>query len=153
MHKFRLRRLGVADDPGHFRPTLQGCLEAVVEQSDAIVDDVLEGLRAALVPGKGPSVRAVRAPMQPEVLRSLIEQSAVFKRIFGQQLRASLFGGDRLRQVEQTVVRFDDFQFLEAEQLNAQIEFALTQQEVLLSVEEVMPVLNGMISHLMCRAT
>ena len=149
MHKFRLRRLGVADDPGHYRPTLQGCLEAVVEQSDTLVDDVLAGLQTALVPGKTSAAGVVREPLPPQLVRSLVEQSIALKRVFAQHLRAALFGGDRHRQVEQTAVRFDDFQFLEANQINAHIEFALTQQEVLLSVEEVMPELNGMISHLM----
>jgi hypothetical protein len=45
MKKFMLRRLGVAHDPGSFKPSLQDCIEAVLEQSDTLVDDVLTGLK------------------------------------------------------------------------------------------------------------
>ena len=52
MNKFLLRRLGVADDPAGFKPTLQSCLEAVLSQSDAIATDILLGLKALLAPAK-----------------------------------------------------------------------------------------------------
>ena len=46
-------------------------------------------------------------------------------------------------------LRFDDFQFLEEEQIDANIECALTQQEIQMAVEEVLPVLNALVSSLL----
>ena len=43
MKKFLLRRMGVAHELVHAKPSLQDCLEAVLEQSDPLMDDVLQG--------------------------------------------------------------------------------------------------------------
>jgi len=149
MSKFRLRRLGLADDPGNYRPTLQGCLDAVLEQSDVLIDDVLDGLRISMGAVGGTSQVAVATAQGKEVMALLVQRAPDLKQIFAQQLRNSMFGGEAARQVSHPLVRFDDFQFLEADQIDANIEFALTQQEVLMSVEDVLPVLNAMISNLM----
>ena len=45
MKKFMLRRLGVAHEPGSFKPSLQDCIESILEQSDTLVDEVLAGLK------------------------------------------------------------------------------------------------------------
>jgi len=45
MKKYPLRRLGVAHEPGDDKPSLSTCIEAVLEQSDALLEDVLEGLQ------------------------------------------------------------------------------------------------------------
>jgi hypothetical protein len=78
----------------------------------------------------------------------LLAHSADFRQAFADHLRAVVYGGDAQRNRNRTVVRFDDFQFLEEDQIDANIEFALTQQEVMRSVEEALPALNGMISSL-----
>jgi hypothetical protein len=148
MSKFKLRRLGLADDPGRFKPSLQACLEAVLEQSDALMDEVLVGLKAAQLSAKGQTAAAGRSPVW-ETVQLLLDQEAAIRRTFALQLRACVFGGDSSRKAAQPLVRFDDFQFLEAEQIDANIEFALTQQEVLLAVDDVLPLLNAMISSLL----
>jgi hypothetical protein len=150
MNKFLLRRLGVADDPGGYKPTLHDCLEAVLSQSDALVDDMLAGLQALLAPvkGKGLSLHAVSSAGKVAIA-ALVPQSEVFKQVFAKSLRAALYGGDAQRSRAKPLMRFDDFQFLEEDQIDANIEFALTQQEVLLAVEDVLPTLNGMVSSLM----
>lgn len=150
MQKFLLRRLGVAHDPGGVKPTLQGCLEAVLEQSDALVDDVLDGLKLGLEPVKGgkplisPSNQLAR-----DTVGKLLAQPAAVKTLFGQALRAALYGGESQRKTAQPLVRFDDFQFLEEEQIDANIEQALTQQEVQMAVEDVLPMLNALVSSLL----
>ena len=53
MSKFKLRRLGVSENPGQFKPSLQACLEAVLEQSDVLMDEVFAGLSASLQMAKG----------------------------------------------------------------------------------------------------
>ena len=151
MSKFLLRRLGVADDPGSFRPSLQGCLDAVLEQSDTLMDDVLEGLNASRFPAKSKS-RGAPAPanlLAKQTIETLIANRVEFKAVFSRALRAAVFGGDTQRRASQPLVRFDDFQFLEEEQIDANIEFALTQQEVMLAVDDVLPTLNSYVSSLL----
>lgn len=149
MNKFLLRRLGVADDPVGLKPTLQGCLETVLSQSDAIAADILAGLKALLEPTKVKSHALNPVAGAKTVVEDLNRNADRFNKIFSEALRAAVYGGDTKRSVAQPLVRFDDFQFLEEEQIDANIEYALTQQEVQMAVEDVMPVFNGMISTLM----
>ena len=149
MTKFMLRRLGVADDPGSLKPTLQGCLEAVLEQSDTLMDAVLSGLKASLEPPKGKHSPLPIDGTARETIERLLDQSSSVKAVFGQTLRKVVYGGDAQRKATQPLVRFDDFQFLEEDQIDANIEFALTQQEVMLAVDDVLPNLNALVSGLL----
>lgn len=148
MKKFMLRRLGVAHDAGSAKPSLQACLEAVLEQSDTLADDVLAGLQALLVPGKTKSVRVLPPVVHAEI-QALSANKVQARQIFTLALRSALYGGDTSRKVGPAPVRFDDFQFLDEEQIDANIEFALTQQEVALAVDDVLPTLNALVSSLL----
>lgn len=149
MSRFLLRRLGVADDPGAFKPNLQSCLEAVLEQSNLLMDDVLTGLKLALLPVDANSQPALKDERAQDTVQLLLVQSTQLKQTFAAELRRAVFGGDAQRSAEQPLVRFDDFQFLDSEQIDANIELALTQQEVLRAVEDVLPTLNAMVSNLL----
>ncbi|MFZ3127959.1 MAG: DUF1631 family protein [Rhodoferax sp.] len=149
MKKFMLRRFGVANEPGTFKPTLHDCLEAVLEQSDTLVDDVLAGLRATLLPTRGKSLRVEQTPAAKAAIAHLDAHAPELKKTFAAALRAAVYGGEAFRKTEEPLVRFDDFQFLEEEQIDANIEFALTQQEILLAVDDVLPALNGLVSSLL----
>lgn len=148
MKKFMLRRLGVAHEPGGFKPSLQDCLEAVLEQSDTLVDDVLAGLKASLSQVRSKSMQVIQNPAGKAAIEYLVAHDDAFKETFAINLRASLYGGDIHRGSTQPL-RFDDFQFLEEEQIDANIEFALTQQEISMAVDDVLPTLNAMMSSLM----
>ena len=149
MKKFMLRRLGVAHEGTTETPTLQTCLEAVLGQSDALVDDMLVGLQASLVAGRTKSLRGAPNALARSAIETVILRGDALKVSFAASLRAALYGGDTHRNRAQPSVKFDDFQFLDEDQLDANIEFALTQQEVLLAVDDVLPLLNGLISSLM----
>jgi hypothetical protein len=149
MTKYMLRRLGVADDPGSRKPTLQGCMEAVLDQSGTLMDDVLGGLKASLLPGKGKHASSQALPHAKATIETLCEQADSVKAVFAKTLRAAIYGGDNQRRGGQPLVRFDDFQFLEEGEIDANIEFALTQQEVMLAVDDVLPTLNALVSGLL----
>ncbi len=148
MKKFMLRRLGVAHDPGSQKPSLQDCIEAVLEQSDALADDVLSGLKASLTQTRSKSVQVVLNPSTKPTIERLYADARSFKETFADNLRLALYGGDTLRTQGQPL-RFDDFQFLEEEQIDANIEFALTQQEIALAVDDALPTLNALMSSLL----
>ena len=147
MKKFLLRRLGVAHEPGSQKPSLQDCIEAVLEQSDTLVDDVLTGLKASLSQTRSKSVQAVNPSAKPTIERLSANADAV-RATFSEKLRIALYGGDTQRSQGQPL-RFDDFQFLEEEQIDANIEFALTQQEISLAVDDALPTLNALMSSLL----
>ena len=147
MKKFMLRRLGVAHEPGSFKPSLHDCIEAVLEQSDALVSDVLSGLKASLTQTRSKSLQAVNPSVKPTIER-LCANSEAFKATFSEKLRVALYGGDTQR-LQGQPLRFDDFQFLEEEQIDANIEFALTQQEISLAVDDALPTLNALVSSLL----
>lgn len=149
MNKFLLRRIGVAHDPSGFKPTLQDCIEAVLAQSDALVGDVLAGLQTPVTPirGKGQAA-ALHVPTQ-SALEALKSREEVFKKAFAVSLRNVVYGGDAQPHVSRAEVKFDDFQFLEEDQIDANIEFALTEQEILLAVDDQLPALHAMVSSLM----
>lgn len=149
MKKFTLRRLGVAHEGSTETPTLQTCLEAVLGQSDALVDDMLEALKASLIAGKTKSIHGMPNALARVAIETVLQHGAAFKASFAASLRAALYGGDTHRNRTNRSVRFDDFQFLDEDQLDANIEFALTQQEVAMAVDDVLPLLNGLVSSLM----
>ena len=149
MKKFTLRRLGVAHEGTTDRPTLQSCLEAVLGQSDALVDDMLAGLQGSIGPSKPKSFNRTPSPLARSAIETLIERGPALKESFALALRAGVYGGEMHRNRGKPAVKFDDFQFLDEDQLDANIEFALTQQEVVLAVDDVLPLLNGLVSSLM----
>jgi hypothetical protein len=148
MKKFMLRRLGVSHDPGSFKPSLQDCIEAVLEQSDTLVKDVLAGLKASISSVRSKTMQVIQNPAGKSAIEHLLANSEAFKSSFAANLRASLYSGDVHRAKGQPL-RFDDFQFLEEEQIDANIEFALTEQEISRAVDDVLPTLNSMVSSLL----
>lgn len=144
-----LRRLGVADDPGHYQPNLQACLDAVLEQSGILVNELLSGLQATLVPAPGKKTALTLAPQERQTIESLVENAPALRLSFSTCLRKAVFGGGAGRQAVKQLMRFDDFQFLDADQIDANIEFAQSQQAVLVAVDDVLPTLNAMVSNLL----
>jgi Protein of unknown function (DUF1631) len=148
MSKFMLRRLGVSDDPGHYQPNLQACLDAVLEQSPVLMDGVLSGLKVLLQPIKDKTPSADDTLLR-QTIEGLREHAPALKASFSVHLRTYVFGGQSSRQAARQLMRFEDFQFLDADQIDANIEFAQSQQAVQLAVQDVLPALNAMVSHLL----
>lgn len=148
MKKFMLRRLGVAHEPGSFKPSVQDCMEAVLEQSDTLVTDVLAGLKATISPVRTKSMQGIQNPATKAAIEHVCAHGDAFRASFSEHLRVALYGGDIQRGGGQPL-RFDDFQFLEEEQIDANIEFALTQQEISMAVDDALPMLNAMMSSLL----
>ena len=153
LRRFSLRRIGVADDPGHLRPGLQACLDAVLEQSDTLMQCVLEGLldssRAEVKGRMSAASQTTNLAYVRESAQRLIDHSAQVKADFARHLHAAVFDGVLPHSEGASSPRFDDFQFLDASQIDASIEFAQAQQEVVRAVEDVQPMLHALVSALM----
>ena len=153
MKKFMLRRAGVANESGSLKPSLHECLEAVLAQSDTLLDEVLLGLQTSLSPVKTKNQRLQPSALGKAAIEHLCANREAVRKTFAASLRIAVYGGEGSRKREQPLVRFEDFQFLAEDQIDANIELALTQQEVMLAVDDVLPTFNGFISSLMGWAT
>lgn len=149
MKKFLLRRIGVADDRSSVRPSLHDCLEAVLLQADTLMADVLEGLAASSAKAKAKSSFGDHSLISKALTDLLCSQAPAMKKVFMAQLRLGVYQGGAQDFAEQPLVRFEDLQLLDTQQIDASIEFALAQQEVYRCVDDVLPALNGLMSSLL----
>lgn len=149
MKKFLFRRIGVADDQSGARPSLHDCIEVVLLQGDTLLADVLEGLAASSAKSKGPGAFGNQTPISKSLTDLLNSQASAMKKTFMAQLRLGVYNSGAQEIAEQPLVRFEDLQLLDVEQIDASIELALAQQEVARCVDDVLPSLNALISSLL----
>lgn len=149
MKKFLLGRIGMADDPTSVRPSLHDCLEIVLAQSDALMGDVLDGLAVSAAKQKGTGAMGDHAPLNKAATEFLCNQSVAVKKTFKAQLRHGVYHSGAQDFEEHAQVRFEDLQLLDSRQIDANIEFAMAQQEVRRCVEDVLPGLDALVSTLL----
>ncbi len=149
MKKFLRRHASMVHDRSSNRPTLQDCLEAVLMQADNLMDDVLEGLVKAAAPAQAKRSFGGAFPVSEIVANLLLTQAASVKATFTAQLRLGLYNMGTAHLAEQPSLRFDDLQQLNARQIDASIEFAMAQQEVLRCVDDLLPALDALVSSLL----
>ncbi len=149
MKKFRMRRLGVSDDPTAEKPSLHDCIEAVLEQSGSLIDDVIKGLDIAMQQVNGKVSKVNQRGLSQPIVEDLRRQAEAVRATFGVQLRLAIYRSGSHASDPEALVRFEDIQLLDEGQLDANIEFAMAQQEIQMAVDEVMPPLNALISSLM----
>lgn len=150
MKKFSLRGIGIADDRLNARPALHDCIEIVLQEADVLIEDVLIGLAklSAKIPINKTTANGAVSP-QKIATDLLCSQSDSVKRAFMAHLRRSVFHNHSPEFAEQPLVRFEDLQLLDAQQIDASIEFALAQQEVSRCVDDVVAPFNAFISSLL----
>jgi hypothetical protein len=149
MKKFLTRRLGVSDDPTAEKPSLHDCIEAVLEQSGPLIDDVIKGLDISLQKAGGKVSKVNQRALSQPIVDELRRQAESVRATFGVQLRLAIYRSGSHASDPEALVRFEDIQLMDENQLDANIEFALAQQEIQMAVDEVMPPLNALISSLM----
>ena len=149
MKSFVLRRIGVADDRSSVRPTLNACIEVVLEQSDLLINGVLDGLVASTTRTGGKGSVIDQPPWLKLAIGDFCRQAPAIRTTFAAHLRTAVYNSATTEKAEQPLVSFEDLQILDSKEIDANIEFALAQQEVLRSVEDVLPNLNALVSSLL----
>ncbi|MBG9390297.1 DUF1631 family protein [Caenimonas aquaedulcis] len=142
-------RLGVSDDPTAFQPSLNDCLEAMLQQSDLLVTEMLNGLVAATAPN---STRRIAGFQQPGTKLAIQEMSKNLKAVSGSfraELTRLVYEGGGKETVHAEALRFEDLRLFEASELDQSIEVARAQQEVTLAVDDVLPTLDALVSTLL----
>jgi Protein of unknown function (DUF1631) len=149
MKRFLIRRIGLSDQQAASRPTLHECIEAVLAQSDGLMDDVITGLET-LVSQTRPKVAQINQRVTSKTaVAQLRQQSQDAKALFSKVLRDAVYQTGAQETVRQDMMRFDDFQLLDEAQIDANIEYAMAQQEIVLAVDDVLQPLDALISSLM----
>lgn len=139
-------RLGVSDDPTALQPSLNDCLAAMLQQAQPLFVSVLKGLEQGLVTGPR-RIAAFQPPAVRSVVESLNAQAPATTATFVRELTQLVYeGGGKDQQQSAEMLRFEDLQLFEDEQLDQSIEVARAQQEVVLAVDDSLPALDALVS-------
>jgi uncharacterized protein DUF1631 len=142
-------RLGVSDDPTAFQPSLNDCLEAMLQQAELLMSDVLAGLGAATAPSGPRRIPALDQPGRKAAIQDLASNAKAVCASYRSELTRIVYEGGGKEQAHTELLRFEDLRLFEDDQLDQSIEVARAQQEVSLSVDDVLPTLDALISTLL----
>ena len=149
MNSPRPRQLGVSDDPIGARVSLRGCLQAALQQSEGLIDKVLDSLVGRNDKLFSTIVKPNFPPPVQVALQVLIAQRNTVKLRFNKHLRECVFEGVGVDAQSPQMMRFEDLKLFEEEDLDESIEIARALQEIGQHVEEVLPALDALVSTLL----
>ena len=92
-------RLGVSDDPHSFQPSLNDCLEAMLQQADLLVNDVLSGMVAASSPSSARRIASFQQPGIKLVVQGLSANAKSVTATFRDELTRLVYEGGGKEQV------------------------------------------------------
>ena len=142
-------RLGVSDDPTAFQPSLNDCLEAMLQQADLLVTDMLNGLTAAASPNSPRRIAGFQQPSTKMAILNLATNAPAVTATYRTELTRLVYEGGGKEQVHAELLRFEDLRLFEDAELDQSIEVARAQQEVSLAVDDVLPALDALVSTLL----
>ncbi|MFZ4479375.1 MAG: DUF1631 family protein [Rhodoferax sp.] len=147
MNRFEWRRTGLANEVAGTRPSLHGCVQAVVQLSDTLMQEVLDGL-AILTHGiRVNNAFACPFPIDKGMTELLCRNAPAVTQTFVTQLEIIVCSGPQLV-ADRPAASFLDLQQLNIERIDANIEFALALHEVSRCVDGVLPTVDALISSL-----
>jgi hypothetical protein len=149
MAKLLKFRIGVADDPTALQPSLNDCLEAVLQQSDLLIQDVIKGLVAASLPTAPRRIAGLQLPGTIAVIQQLSVGVAAVAHDWHEVLTRIVYEGGGKEQVATEALRFEDLRLFEESQIDQSIEVARALQEVSHAVDDVLPALDALVSTLL----
>lgn len=133
------------------KPSIAACIEAVLSQSDTLIDAVIDGVsNAADRAGGSATTQAVQSPALLAAIGALVSHRDAVGEKFGKRLRSLLYAGLGTSGQVRAVTSFQELRLFEEDnQLDDSIEIARAQQEVAISVEKTLPQLDALISGLL----
>jgi hypothetical protein len=149
MAKLLKLRLGVADDPTTLQPSINDCLEAMLQQADLLVSDMLAGLVEASAPGSTKRIAGFQTAGLQGAVAELSANAEAVTQTYRTELTRLVYEGGGKEQAQAEVLRFEDLRLFEDSELDQSIEVARAQQEVSIAVDDVMPTLDSLVSTLL----
>lgn len=149
MAKLLKLQIGVSDDPTALQPSLNDCLEAMLQQADLLVNDVVGGLVAAAAPNSTKRLAGLQhTGLHAAVLQLSTDIDAV-RDTFRDELTRLVYEGGGKEQIQTEALRFEDLRLFEDAELDQSIEVARAQQEVSIAVDDALPGLDALVSALL----
>ncbi len=142
-------RLGVSDGSAGASITLRVCLDAVLEQSDGLMDKVLDGLVGRGDKAFGMHVKPNFPPPVLAVAEILSINRAQLKSRFMTCLREGVYQGAGMAAPAAQLMRFEDLKLFEDGDLDESIEVARALQEISQVTDDALPTLNALMSTLL----
>ena len=142
-------RLGVSDDPNALQPNLNDCLTAMLQHAEVLMADVLAGLGTAADSAGPKRLAAFQNQNIQQAVRDLGARNKEVCASYKTELTRIVYEGGGKEQVHGEVLRYEDLQLFGDDELDQSIEVARAQQEVSLSVDDVLPALDALISTLL----
>lgn len=149
MAKLLKLRIGVADDPTALQPTLNDCLEAMLQQADLLVNDMLAGLVSATAPDSAKRIAGFQQAGLKGAILHLSADSRGVVATYRAELTRLVYEGGGKETLPTEALRFEDLRLFEDSQLDQSIEVARGQQEVLIAVDDALPTLDALVSTLL----
>jgi hypothetical protein len=142
-------RLGVSDDPTAFQPSLNDCLDSMLQQAQMLMTGVLDGLTAALKPSGSRHVAGFQQPGTKMAIENLAANAKAVCASYRDELTRIVYEGGGKEQAHTELLRFEDLRLFEDEQLDQSIEVARAQQVVSLAVDDALPAVDALMSTLL----
>jgi hypothetical protein len=149
MAKLLKFRIGLSDDPGALAPSLNDCIEAVLQQAEKLMTDVIEGLVLATLPSNARRNEALQQPGVKHAVENLSAKSRAVCTTWLGELSRIVYEGGGKEQVHTEALRFEDLRLFEESQIDQSIEVARAQQEVSHAVDDVLPAFDALVSTLL----
>jgi hypothetical protein len=142
-------RLGVSDDPTAFQPSLNDCLEGMLQQAEMLMTGVLDGLTVASKPSGARHVAGFQQPGTKLAIENLAANAKAVCASYRSELTRIVYEGGGKEQAHTELLRFEDLRLFEDEQLDQSIEVARAQQVVSLAVDDAVPAVDALMSTLL----
>ncbi|MFC5497998.1 DUF1631 family protein [Caenimonas terrae] len=143
-------RLGVSDDPTALQPNLNDCLSAMLQHAQLLMGDVLTGLTGAADPAGSKRASGLQAENIQQAVRDLALRSKQVCETYKDHLTRIVYeGGGKEQSQGGEMLRYEDLQLFGDSELDQSIEVARAQQEVSMTVDDVLPTLDALISTLL----
>ena len=143
-------RLGVSDDPTALQPNLNDCLSAMLQHAEVLMGDVLSGLTGAADPTGSKRSAGLQAESIQQTVRDMAQRAKAVSETYKAHLTRIVYeGGGKETAQGGDMLRYEDLQLFGDSQLDESIEVARAQQEVSLTVDDVLPALDALISTLL----
>jgi hypothetical protein len=142
-------RLGVSDDPTALQPNLNDCLAAMLQHAELLMGDVLAGLTGAADPAGSKRSSGLQTESIQQAVRELALRSKPVGEAYKGHLSRIVYEGGGKEQAQGELLRYEDLQLFGDSELDQSIEVARAQQEVSMTVDDVLPALDALISTLL----
>lgn len=137
---------GIIDDASRRKVSVASCIEMALSRLPGLMNQVLDSLQQAsgLQPGIGKQSAVFQTDVRPAV-KQLSEQRESLKNAFAGQMRVLAYGGGG-NFGSRPLVRFEDIQLLDVNQLDESIELARVQQELDFAVTDQLARFHALMS-------